>query len=565
MNLLEIKDLRLGFSPQNETEVLKGVNLSIPRNKIIGIVGESGSGKTLTGFSILQLLSPNALIQGGEILWHDQNSTIDLLKLSSHQIRSYRGKSISMVFQEALSALNPVLTCGFQISEAVKAHFNLKNSEVKERVLQTLLKVGLVDPARIYHSFPHELSGGQMQRVLIAQAIINRPQLIIADEPTTALDVSIQKHILRLFKQIQQEVGCSILFISHDLGLVKELCDEVAVMQSGRIIEQAPVKELFSNPVENYTKGLLHCRPPLKRKVKKLLTVSDFKSPDSKQSVDFEYLTNEEIVNAGTHFTDKKNLLECKDLTIRYLVRSDELFGKNKYFEAVKKVNLNIKEGEIVGLVGESGSGKSSIGKAIVKLVHANDGIISYKGRDIRMLRSTDLKNMRREIQMVFQDPYSSLNPMQKIGTSIIEPMRIHNLYANDKERYSRSVYLLESVGLHESHFHRYPHQFSGGQRQRVCIARALSVNPSLIICDEAVSALDVSVQAQILNLLKELRERFSLSYLFISHDLSVVHFLSDRIIVLKGGQIVEANESTKLINQPMEEYTKQLIDAVPD
>ncbi len=565
MNLLEIKDLKIGFRPHEQSLVLKGIHLEIPEKRIVGVVGESGSGKTLTGFSVLKLLGSQAVIHSGEILWHEHGSKLDLLKLSETDIRKIRGKSISMVFQEALSALNPVLTCGFQVSEVIKAHARLKQNEIKERVLETLLKVGLTNPERIYNAYPFELSGGQMQRVLIAQAIINKPRLIIADEPTTALDVSLQKHILRLFKQIQLETDCSILFISHDLGLVRELCDDIAVMQSGEIIEKAPVHTIFTAPVANYTKGLLHCRPPLREKVKRLLTVSDFNKEDKEHISKFEFYKKEELDQQSLLFETSKVLLECKDLTVRYTVRSQDIFGKKGSFDAVKRVNLKIREGEIVGLVGESGSGKSSIGKSIVKLVQSQEGNIFYKGTDLQILRTSELKQMRKEIQMVFQDPYSSLNPKQRIGHAIMEPMQIHNLYETDKQRNARTLYLLESVGLKAEHFNRYPHQFSGGQRQRICIARALSLNPKLIIFDEAVSALDVSVQAQILNLLKQLRDQFQLSYLFISHDLNVVHFISDHIIVLKDGEIVESNESTTLLNHPVDEYTKQLIDAVPD
>lgn len=564
MNLLEISDLKISFGSSGHPDVLKGIDLKVPDNKIIGIVGESGSGKTVTAFSILRLLDKSAHINSGRILWNAGKQPKNLLEINNEAIRQIRGNEISMVFQEPMSALNPILTVGFQASEVLRAHHTFSSKELKERVLSAFERVGLSDLDRIYNSYPFELSGGQLQRVLIAQAILNKPKLIIADEPTTALDVNLQRHILKLFKELHAELQCSILFISHDLGLVRDLCHDIAVMKEGEIVEFNSKEQIFSNPIHPYTKGLIYCKPPLKRKVKRLPTVADFLHPENESrfkydSDDSSYQNNKEF------FHNKAPLVKIEDLHIEYSVRSKFSIKREINHYAVKGVHLSIHEGEVLGLVGESGSGKSSIARSMVNLVQPSKGSIRYKNINLTDLTEKEWKPLRKEIQMVFQDPYSSLNPKQKIGLAIQEPMEIHKMYNSKKEYKEKTIELLQLVGLEEEHYDRYPQQFSGGQRQRICIARALSLEPKLLICDEPVSALDVSVQAQILNLFQELQQKLKLSYLFISHDLAVVHFISDRIAVLKNGELVEINTSHDLINHPQHQYTTSLIEASPE
>lgn len=562
MNLLEISDLKISFGSSGSPDVLKGINLKVPANKIIGIVGESGSGKTVTAFSILRLLDKSAQINSGRILWNTGDWQQNLLELEEEAIRQIRGNEISMVFQEPMSALNPVLTVGFQASEVLRAHHSLSTDEIKYRVLNIFERVGLSELDRIYHSYPFELSGGQLQRVLIAQAVLNKPKLIIADEPTTALDVNLQRHILQLFKDLHAELQCSILFISHDLGLVRDLCHEIAVMKDGEIVEFNPTAQIFSSPTHPYTKGLIYCKPPLKKKVKRLPTVADFTHPEKEAKFIYE-------PNLVSYDSDQKTphspIVVIEDLHINYSVRSkfSNISKINHY--AVKGVNLEILEGEVLGLVGESGSGKSSIARSIVNLVRPSKGSIIYKNQNLTALSDKEWKPLRKEIQMVFQDPYSSLNPKQRVGLAIQEPMEVHKMYHSKSEYKEKTIELLRLVGLEEHHYDRYPQQFSGGQRQRICIARALSLEPKLLICDEPVSALDVSVQAQILNLFQELQQKLKLSYLFISHDLAVVHFISDRIAVLKSGELVEVNISHDLINHPQHHYTSSLIAASPE
>ncbi|MBK9108027.1 MAG: ABC transporter ATP-binding protein [Saprospiraceae bacterium] len=564
MNLLEIADLRIGFTDLPEQDVLKGINLSIPHASITGLVGESGSGKTITAYSILKLLDVKAKLRTGSISFDNGNQIVNLLNLESEALRKIRGHQITMVFQEAMAAMNPVLKCGFQVSEVVKAHFNLSKSEIKDQTFEAFLKVGLEDPQRIYNSYPFELSGGQIQRVLIALAIINKPKLIIADEPTTALDVNMQKKVLDLFKEIHAELGSSILFISHDLGLVKDLCHQISVMRYGQIVESGSVNDVFNKPKHPYTRGLLHCKPPLTQKLKKLFTLNDFIESTDEKTKPVENYSVEELKSKNKQLQDSAELLSVQNLSIQYDTRSDFFLRKKQKHIAVSDVSFSIKQGEVLGLVGESGSGKTSIGRCIVRLLNPEKGHIRYLGEDILTLSGSALLPLRKEIQMIFQDPYSSLNPRQKIGEAIQEPLEIHKLHGHSKQRKDRAMELLNIVGMETHHYDRYPHQFSGGQRQRICIARALSVEPKLLVCDEPVSALDVSVQAQILNLFKELQEKFKLSYLFISHDLAVVHFIADRIIVLQNGAIVEEGFSSQVISHPQNKYTQSLLNATP-
>ncbi len=563
MELINIKDLHISFITNPLDFALKGIDLRIPEDTIMGLVGESGSGKTLTAYSILRLLHRNAVIRSGSIEYYSQGKQVDLLSLEEESIRQIRGREIAMIFQEAMAALNPIIRCGHQVSEVINAHHSYSKSLVREMVLESFNRVGLQDPERIFQSYPFELSGGQVQRVLIAQAIINKPRLIIADEPTTSLDVNMQRKVIELLKNIQNETACSILFISHDLGLIRELCDQVSVMHHGVIVESDSAANIYQHAQNPYTRSLMLCKPPLNQKVKKLLTIDDLAAHSSNKQR-FEAIKQEEIASRMQWIRKQETILEVNNLQVDYHKQSILGWGKSKIFNAVSNVSFKLNSGEILGVVGESGSGKSSIGKSIVRLMKPTGGSIVYQGKDLAQISEYKLKPLRKEIQMVFQDPYSSLNPRQTIGQAIQEPMEIHRMFENPKQRKEKVEELLIAVGLKPEYFNRYPHQFSGGQRQRICIARALSVQPKLLVCDEPVSALDVSVQAQILNLFKELQEVFQLSYLFISHDLAGVHFMADRIIVLQNGRIVEEGWATQLINQPSNEYTKSLLAAVP-
>ncbi|MFZ1257243.1 MAG: ABC transporter ATP-binding protein [Saprospiraceae bacterium] len=568
VNLLEVKNLRVSYNQDGTSvEVLKGIDFQVPMDSIVGIVGESGSGKTVTAMSIMQLLDKKSLQSSGSINWHESNTTIDFLKLQEEEIRSYRGAKIGMVFQEPMSALNPILRCGFQVSEGLYAHHYGSKSQIKDRVLECFKLVGLTDLERVYNAYPFQLSGGQLQRVLIALAISCKPKLIIADEPTTALDVSLQRKILELLKQLKKELGLSILFISHDLNIVKELCDYAIVMNQGKIIEQGNIQKIFENPEQAYTKGLINCRPPLKRKIRKLLTIQDFETPQTSNNRDHEnsFVSQFEIDKRLQSLELKKDLITVQKLNIRYTT-GRTFFGKIKNeIHAVRDVSFTIKEGETLGLVGESGSGKSSIGRAILNLVKSSSEVIKYKELNLNTVSQSNWRPLRKDLQIIFQDPYGALNPKQIIGKALMEPMEVHSLYNNPKDRKDKAMNLLETVGLEVSHFNRYPHQFSGGQRQRICIARALSLEPKFIVCDEPVSALDVSIQAQILNLLVDLKNKFDLSYLFITHDLSVVNFIADRIAVMKDGEIIEYGNCNDIIHNPKTAYTQMLLASTPD
>ncbi len=565
MNLLQVKDLSISFLQEgNRIDAVRHVNFEILKGETIGLVGESGSGKTVTAMSIMKLLSPNAQYLSGQILWQGEDK--DFILMSEPEIRPYRGAEVSIIFQEPMSALNPVLTCGYQLGEALLAHNKCNKGEIQSIAESWFSKVGLQDPTRIYHSYPHQLSGGQLQRVLIAIALCCHPKLVIADEPTTALDVSIQKLILDLLKKLKNELNLTLLFISHDLGVVKSICDRVIVMQNGKIVEQNSSAQIFSNPQQPYTQGLISCRPPLNLKLKRLPTVQDFLDGKTKE---FWYDQTKLIhsVDQDRHMVELHNqapLLTVDHLSTRF-VKSRTWLGKPKtWFEAVKKAQFEIYPGEVLGLVGESGSGKSSLGKSILGLLETHEGSVTYKEKNLLTLSPSDWRPLRKDLQIIFQDPYSALNPRKKIGSAIIEPMEVHQIHNNSKTRKEKAIEILEIVGLKADHYERYPHQFSGGQKQRICIARALTLSPKFIVCDESVSALDVSIQAQILNLFQDLKERFKLSYLFISHDFSVVNFMADRILVMKDGLIIEEGKSYEVINQPKTTYTQKLIEAIP-
>ncbi|MDQ3141707.1 MAG: ABC transporter ATP-binding protein [Bacteroidota bacterium] len=567
MNILEVVDLSIRFQNKYQThEVVKNIHFNVKRNQTLGIVGESGSGKSVTALSIMKLLGTNASYPNGQIFYNDGQNSVDLLKLSEKEIRPYRGAKIGLIFQEPMSALNPVLKCGYQLTEALLAHQKCSISESRSRAEYWFEKVGLSHASRMFDSYPHQLSGGQLQRILIAMALCCDPKLVIADEPTTALDVTIQRNIINLLAELKSELGLSMIFISHDLGLVHEICDQVAVMQDGRIVEQGACDEIFNTPSHPYTKGLIFCKPPLKRKVRRLLTVQDY----IENKVPNNYFDDTYTIHP--HEMDRKidvlhqakPLLSIQNVHVNYIKQRNFWGQPKEVHHAVNNISFDIFPGEIVGLVGESGSGKSSLGKAILKLIPNASGKVLYKDNDILSMDGEDLRVLRKDLQIIFQDPYSSLNPRKSAGEALIEPMLVHKLHANSKTRKEVAIKLLEDVGLQADHFHRFPHQFSGGQRQRVCIARALSLEPKFIVCDESVSALDVSVQAQVLNLLMDLKEKYTLSYLFISHDLSVVHFISDRILVMKEGEIVEEGKSYEIINTPKTQYTQRLIEAIP-
>lgn len=565
--VLSIENLCVSFQKEKQwKEVVKGVSLSVKRAGITAIVGESGSGKSVTSLSIMNLLDKkNAKISNGKIIFFDKQDDnvlfpIDLTQTTQKDYRKIRGKKISMIFQEPMTALNPTKRCGKQVEEMLLIHNKISKKEAKQKTLTLFKEVLLPDVERAYKSYPFELSGGQRQRVMIAMAISCEPQLLIADEPTTALDVSVQDTILNLLKDLQKKHQMSILFITHDLGVVSKIADDVAVLYQGSIVEQASVNEIFSSPQHPYTKGLIASRPPFDYKPKRLLSVKDFLDNEQPQ---ISIVTQEECLMSRNKIYSQPPLLEMKNIDVDYIIGKN-IFGKaKKVFPALKNISFQLHGGETLGLVGESGSGKTTIGRAIVQLIEKSRGEIKFKGKNIADLSKKEAYELKKHIQIIFQDPYSSLNPRKTIGRDIEEPMQVHNIYSDKEERKEKAFQLLEQVGLGTDFYFRYPHELSGGQRQRVGIARALSVSPEIIICDESVSALDVSVQAQVLNLLNDLKQSYNLAYIFISHDLSVVKYMSDKIIVLKSGEIIEENYPEQIYNNPQTSYTKQLIASI--
>ena len=577
--LLEVRNLVTEFrSDIYDVKAVNDVSFTVHKGRTLGIVGESGSGKSVTSLSVMRLIqTPPGQITGGQVLFHEDNGTVtDLLKISEETMRTYRGNKIAMIFQEPMTSLNPVFTCGDQIIEAIRLHQRVSKDEARMRTLKLLKEVQLPRPESMMTSYPHQLSGGQKQRVMIAMAMSCNPSLLIADEPTTALDVTVQATILDLMRQLQQQHGMSMMFITHDLGVIAEIADDVIVMYKGKIVETGTVQEIFENPQHPYTKGLLACRPRLDKKLKILPTVRDFMdetetgeiSVRSQTSVDallheLEFSPTE-IADRNSRLAQMKPLLDVQDLQVYFPIKSG-VFGRTAgYVKAVDGITFNVKPGETLGLVGESGCGKTTTGRAVLRLVEPTGGNVMFDGKVVRSLSSADLKNLRKDFQIIFQDPYSSLNPRLSVGSAIMEVLTVHNIGANDAERKEHVLYLLDKVNLLPRHFSNYPHEFSGGQRQRICIARALALKPKLLICDESVSALDVSVQAQVLNLLVDLRDEFKLTYIFISHDLSVVKFISDRIAVMNAGRIVEMDTSNELYAQPKDDYTRRLIHAIP-
>ncbi|WP_438871715.1 ABC transporter ATP-binding protein [Pedobacter panaciterrae] len=566
-SMLNVKNLDIQFLNKEDKSWLKAVNnvsFSIDKGKVLGIVGESGSGKSVTSFSIMRLHDPQSTMIGGEV----EFDNIDLLNLTPEEIRDYRGNKIAMIFQEPMTSLNPVFTCGAQVEEAIILHQKLDKYTAKNKTIALFKEVQLPRPEHIFDSYPHQLSGGQKQRVMIAMALSCNPELLIADEPTTALDVTVQKTILELLLKLKQERDMAMIFISHDLAVISEIADEVAVMYKGEIVEQGSADKIFHHPQHPYTKGLLACRPAPNRLLKKLPVVADFLNEESDQAIAHlmaqNSYTDSEIEQRRAQLYGQKPLLEVKDLCTWYPIRNG-LFGKTTdYVKAVDHINFDVFPGETLGLVGESGCGKTTLGRSILRLVEPTSGQIIFDGNNITSLNRRDLRGLRKDVQIIFQDPYSSLNPRLTIGNALMEPLQVHEVLDNDTKRKAHILNLLERVDLKAEHFNRYPHEFSGGQRQRIVIARALALQPRFIICDESVSALDVSVQAQVLNLLRQLQQEFGLTYIFISHDLAVVKHISDRMIVMNKGKIEEQGYPDDIYNNPQGEYTRKLITAIP-
>lgn len=555
--LLSVNNLEIAFRKEGSFHaVIKNISYTLEQNEILGIVGESGSGKSVSSLAIMGLLPTGiSKITNGEIVFDGKN----IQSLTAKELRNLRGKEIAMIFQEPMSSLNPSLSCGYQVQEILLQHTKMSHKMSKAETLSLFEKVKLPDSELIFHKYPHEISGGQKQRVMIAMAIACKPKLLIADEPTTALDVTVQKEIIQLLKDIQQETGMSILFISHDLSLVSEIAQRVLVMYRGEIVEQGASAAIFANPQHLYTKALISSRPSLDVRLKRLPTIQDFLQGE----VHPETVSAQDRIRNHEKLYAQPPLLEVVNVEKEYL-SSAGLFGTKLGFKAVNDVSFKLYEGETLGLVGESGCGKSTLGNAILQLDKATAGQILYRGRDITKLAGSEIKKLRKEIQIIFQDPYSSLNPRIPVGRAIMEPMQVHGLYKNDMERKAKTIEILERVGLGEDYFNRYPHEFSGGQRQRIGIARTIALQPKLIVCDESVSALDISVQAQVLNLLNELKENFGFTYIFISHDLAVVKYMSDQVVVMNKGKIEEMADADELYAHPKKEYTRKLIDAIP-
>ncbi len=552
--VLEVKNLSISFAKHL---AVNSISFSLFKNETLGIVGESGSGKSVSSLAIMGLLAQNSNTRmSGAILFEN----LDIAKATSKVIRTIRGKLIAMVFQEPMSSLNPSMRCGDQVLEILKTHdSSLTSKQAKQNVYTLFNDVKLANPKLTYRKYPHEISGGQKQRVMIAMAIACKPKVLIADEPTTALDVTVQKEIITLLKGLQHTYNMSVIFISHDLALVTEVANRVLVMYKGSIVEQGAVKAVFNKPKHDYTKGLINSKPSLEYRLKKLPTVSDYinNTIPSTKITKIERDKQHQLIYA------KPPLLEVNNLEKEYFSRSG-FFKTPNTFKAVNDVSFKLYEGETLGLVGESGCGKSTLGNAILQLNKATAGRILYKGKDITNLKKTALRKLRKDIQIIFQDPYASLNPRISVGKAIMEPMIVHRLYKSNRERRKKTITLLTQVGLPEDCFDRYPHEFSGGQRQRIGIARTIALQPKLIVCDESVSALDISVQAQVLNLLNELKDSFGFTYIFISHDLAVVKYMSDQLLVMNNGKIEEAGEADMIYHNPSKQYTKTLINAIP-
>jgi peptide/nickel transport system ATP-binding protein len=603
--VLDVRNLQVEFSDDGKVvKAVNGISFELHRGETLGIVGESGSGKSVTSLAVMGLLQNPGKITGGEVWFRAQENgeAFNLVELPAKQMQLYRGGDIAMIFQEPMTSLNPVYNIGFQLTEAILRHQNISSAQARQKAIDSLQEVKLLPSDEqirqnlietspkaldeqqllqlvrqhkqaILERFPHQLSGGQLQRVMIAMAISCNPLLLIADEPTTALDVTVQATIIDLMGELQQKRDMAMIFITHDLGLIAEIADKVAVMYKGKVVEQGEARQIFTNPQHPYTKGLLACRPTLDRHPQKLLTVSDYMSVEEtptgdivikeKQPAQPPEVTSAEITQRLATLEKQQPLLQIRNLNVGYPIKG--MFGGTKrHFMAVNNVSFEVQKGETLGLVGESGCGKTTLGRSLLRLVEPLSGQILFEKRDITKHKGKPLQKLRREMQIIFQNPFSALDSRMKVGDAVMEPLVIHSIGKTKKERQQRAAYLLERVGLSADAMNRYPHQFSGGQRQRVCIARSLALNPKFIICDESVSALDVSVQAQVLNLLKELQAEFQLTYIFISHDLSVVKFISDRILVMNRGEIVESGNAQEIYREPKQEYTQKLIASIP-
>lgn len=592
--LLKVDNLRTYFHGEELVKAVDGISFQLEEGETLGIVGESGSGKSVTSLSIMQLLARSAKIEDGTISFLGT----DLVRLPDPAMRKIRGKDISMIFQEPMTSLNPVFTVGSQVMEAIRLHQDLNKKEARERTIQLFEEVGIPDPHKRVDYYPHQMSGGQKQRVMIAMALSCNPKLLIADEPTTALDVTIQAQILDILRQLRDSRGMSILFITHDLGVIAEIADHVLVMYRGNIVENGDIRQIFENPQHPYTKGLLACRPRLDTKFRRLPTVSDFM--ESKTTESGIEITEKEMSQAkfdqlmiegrgrllhpkqalqkmghpwedSDHSADTKcvadderPLLSVRGLKVHFPIRKGIFSRVSGHVKAVDGIDFDVFRGQTLGLVGESGCGKTTTGRAILRLIEPTDGMVEFEGMNVRSLHGRALREMRKRIQIVFQDPYGSLNPRMTVEAAICEPMVIQNIGKTQKEQRERAAQLMQEVGMNPDHLRRYPHEFSGGQRQRICIARAIAVEPEFLVCDESVSALDVSVQAQVLNLLKDLQEKRGLTYIFISHDLSVVKFMADMMAVMNEGKIVEFGPAEAIYADPQEEYTRKLINATP-
>ena len=561
--LLQVENLRVSFKNEEKQyiETVKGISFSIPVNTTVALVGESGSGKSVTSLATMGLLPPESsqIALDSKILFEGKN----LLDLPRREMRKKCGKDIAMIFQEPMSSLNPVFTVGSQIAEILQLHLGMSRKQARVRALELLIEVGIPSPETKIDAYPGQLSGGQQQRVMIAMAIACKPKLLIADEPTTALDVTIQKQILDLLESLRKKHQMSMLFITHDLALVGEIADQVIVMRQGQIREQGRVKDVLERPQDVYTKALLHCRPQLSKRPMRLPMISDFMQQKGDDYIETHTVDVESLQQRSRGLTGQEEIiLDVRDLKKSFYSRKG-LFGKEE-FQAVKGVSFQLAKGKTLGLVGESGSGKTTIGLLLMRLQEATGGKSLFEGQDILAMSEKEFARYQRKIQIIFQNPYASLNPRFTVGQILMEPMQVHRIGADDTERKQMALDLLERVSLPAQAFYRYPHEFSGGQRQRIAIARCLTLKPEVLICDESVSALDVSVQAQVLNLLQDLQDEFGLSYIFISHDLSVVKYISDQIMVMNHGDLVEIANSDDLYQSPQHEYTKRLLSAIP-
>ncbi|MEP6616446.1 MAG: ABC transporter ATP-binding protein [Ginsengibacter sp.] len=566
--LLQIKNLSVDFIKGLERNTaVNGISLEVNKGEMLAIVGESGSGKSVTALSVLRLLPvPPARYTSGEILFSAEGSIpVDILRLKIDEMRHIRGNKISMIFQEPMTSLNPVHKCGDQVMEAIQQHTDTNHLSAKRETIRLFEQAGL--SADMLDRYPHQLSGGQKQRVMIAMAMSCNPSLLIADEPTTALDVTVQKTILQLIKKLQNEFNMGVIYITHDLGLIVEIADKVAVMYKGSIVETGTVKEIFTQAQHPYTRALIACRPVISSKGKRLPVVGDFMNeptPEKKEIVETEESVHDRLAAPFQSKPDGDVLLDVKNLCVYFPVRKN-FFGKTlKQFKAIDDVSFHVMKGETLGLVGESGSGKSTLGRTLLRLIEPTSGNILLEGKDIAHFSKREMRKIRKNIQIIFQDPYGSLNPRLTIGSAISEPMKIHGLLQTNQQRKDKVMELLEKVDLKPAHYSRYPHEFSGGQRQRICIARALGINPGFIICDESVSALDVSVQAQVLNLLSDLKKEFGFTCIFISHDLRIVRYISDRMLVMHKGRIEEIGPADEVYFNPKSVYTKKLIASIP-